>query len=67
MDGACEQALRLVRNESVQPLATAALSEFQAWTLDHRKPKTAAEGQTKDTAVKGQSKASRMMTSVRKS
>lgn len=43
MDEACEQALRLVRNESVQPLATAALLEFREWKLDHRKPRTAAE------------------------
>lgn len=44
MDEAFEQALRLVRNESVQPLATAMLSEFRERKLDHRKPRTAAEG-----------------------
>lgn len=36
MDEAYEQALRLVRNESVQPLVTAVLSEFREWKLHCR-------------------------------
>lgn len=44
MDEACEQALILVRNESIQPVVTAMLSEFREWKLDHKKSRTAAKG-----------------------
>lgn len=43
MNESCEQALRLVRNESVQPLVTGVLSEFREWKLHHRNTRTAAK------------------------
>lgn len=44
MDEAYEQALRLVRNESVQSLVTAVLSEFREWKRHHRNTTTGAKG-----------------------
>lgn len=43
MDEVCEQALRLVRNESVHPLLTAVLPEFREWKLHRRNMRTAAK------------------------
>lgn len=58
MDEAYEQALRLVRDESVQPLVTTVFSEFREWKLHCRNTRTAAEGKMREITAKVQRKAS---------